>query len=459
VPIAQDFTPKAYQTAAHDFLVKTPRANLYADPGLGKTATILWTIDTLGLEDVLVVAPRLVVDEVWRKEPLKWRQFQHLDVASLMGSPDARAIRALAPPRISVINFEQIIWLYLYYRDSWPFSTVIFDESPRLRGYRIQDSTRRALAIAQHAHTRVERWINLTGTPNANSYLDLWGPQWFIDGGIALGRSYTAMRDRWFYLEPSQKGYWRKLKMFKGAQEEIQQRMKATTFAVRARDYFDVKEPVERTVWIDLPDTVRRQYNTMQRAFYADLHEGRITAANCGVKALKLRQFSSGAIYYDAEKYSIVHEERLLALESMVEELSGSPLLIVVLFRHEREQILKRFKYAVDIEVPGAIEQWNEGNIAQLVLHAASGGHGLNLQWGGHHICFYSPYSDNELYTQVLERIGPVRQLQAGFDRPVYVHHIECRNTVDAVSRIARENRISDLEAFLEAVSELEQIP
>ena len=33
---------------------------------------------------------------------------------------------------------------------------------------------------------------------------------------------------------------------------------------------------------------------------------------------------------------------------------------------------------------PNIIDRWNRGEIEMLVLHPASGGHGLNLQYGGH---------------------------------------------------------------------------
>jgi SNF2 family DNA or RNA helicase len=43
----------------------------------------------------------------------------------------------------------------------------------------------------------------------------------------------------------------------------------------------------------------------------------------------------------------------------------------------------------------------------------------------------YSLWWNLEAYLQVNERLGPMRQLQAGYDRPVYVHHILMNNTLD----------------------------
>jgi hypothetical protein len=56
---------------------------------------------------------------------------------------------------------------------------------------------------------------------------------------------------------------------------------------------------------------------------------------------------------------------------------------------------------------------------------------GLNLQHGGRNICVFSHALDLELFQQVRERVGPVRQLQAGYDRVVHEYYILVRDTVD----------------------------
>lgn len=57
-----------------------------------------------------------------------------------------------------------------------------------------------------------------------------------------------------------------------------------------------------------------------------------------------------------------------------------------------------------------------------------------------------------EEYLQVIERIGPMRQKQAGFDRPCLVYPILARNTVDEVvmERLASKRSIQDV--LLEAL-------
>jgi len=57
--------------------------------------------------------------------------------------------------------------------------------------------------------------------------------------------------------------------------------------------------------------------------------------------------------------------------------------------------------------------------------------HGLNLQDGGNILAFYGSNWDLENDEQIIERIGPMRQKQSGYDRPVFVHRIVARGTID----------------------------
>jgi SNF2 family DNA or RNA helicase len=55
---------------------------------------------------------------------------------------------------------------------------------------------------------------------------------------------------------------------------------------------------------------------------------------------------------------------------------------------------------------------------------------------------------------QIIERIGPQRQKQSGYDRPVFVHHIMARNTVDAMILERLSSKKSTQEILLEAMKE-----
>jgi SNF2 family DNA or RNA helicase len=100
------------------------------------------------------------------------------------------------------------------------------------------------------------------------------------------------------------------------------------------------------------------------------------------------------------------------------------------------------------------IRDWNAGRVPLLFAHPASAGHGLSLQHGGNILAFFSLNWSLENYMQIIERIGPQRQKQSGYDRPVFVHHIMARNTVDAMILERLSGKKSVQEILLEAMKE-----
>jgi SNF2 family DNA or RNA helicase len=81
-----------------------------------------------------------------------------------------------------------------------------------------------------------------------------------------------------------------------------------------------------------------------------------------------------------------------------------------------------------------------------------SAGHGLNLADGGNILAFFGVNWSLEEHMQIIERIGPMRQKQAGYDRPVFVYPILARGTVDdmVMERLSSKRSVQDV--LLEAM-------
>jgi SNF2 family DNA or RNA helicase len=62
-------------------------------------------------------------------------------------------------------------------------------------------------------------------------------------------------------------------------------------------------------------------------------------------------------------------------------------------------------------------------------------------------LVFFSPNWNLEEHLQIIERIGPTRQMQAGHDRPVFIHRIIARDTVDelVLERLTTKRRVQDI--------------
>lgn len=425
------YTAKPWMKIITKFIVEHPRCNIWSDMGSGKTGCTLTAFDILLMAGsnffpALVIAPLRVAREVWPDERAKWDHLEGLRVVAITGTPEERRRALSRNVDVYTINYENIPWLIDYLKGAWPFKTVVADESTRLKGHRLNKGAHRPKRLAEVAR-KTGRWINLTGTPAPNGLKDLWGQNWFIDFGERLHSTYTDFSHTWFY--PDYNG---ELVPQPYAQEQIQKALADVTLTIAMKDWIDLKDPIHNIVKVTLPKDRQKEYRKLEKEMFVTLqNQIDLTATSAAAVSTKCLQFASGAVYHDGDQWTQVHDLKLDALEDIIEETAGANLLVSYWWKHDAARILKRFPKARLLKSKQDLLDWNEGKISLGLLHPRSGGHGLNLQTGGHHLVYFSTWWDLEVYDQILGRIGPMRQHQSGFDRPVYVHHILVDNTLD----------------------------
>jgi SNF2 family DNA or RNA helicase len=449
---------RSYQKLIIDHILDKERCNAFVPMGLGKTISTLKSLETLSLVDsspTLVLAPLRVAQSTWPDEVKKWRL--DLPVTAIVGTAENRAQALREDSAIFTINYENIPWLvdwFKYNPRPWPFKTIVADEVTKLKGFRTRQGTKRAKALAEVAHKKVERWIGLTGTPAPNGLKDLWGPMWFVDGGQRLGKSFTAFSDRWF--RKSYDGFG--LEPMEYSQSEIQKLISDVCLSLDAKDYFNLSEPITNRIVVDLPHKARQQYRDMEKKMFLELegHLGptEVEALNAASKTQKCLQLANGAIYTDEQRnWTEVHDAKIAALDDIVEEANGAPVLVAYHFKHDLARLMRAFPRARTLDSdPSTIRDWNTGKIPILFAHPASAGHGLNLQDGGNILVFFSVNWNLEEHQQIIERIGPTRQMQAGHDRPVFLHYILANDTVDFDVLERLESKASVQEILMKAM-------
>jgi SNF2 family DNA or RNA helicase len=451
------FTPRPHQLLMLGHALNVPRCALWAGMGLGKTSTTLTALDYLFLsgEDrpALVLAPLRVARSTWPNEVEKWDSLRHITVSPVVGSEDERLGALRTDASVYTMNYDNLPWLVEHYRDRWPFGTIVSDESTRLKSFRLRQGGRRAHALGRVAHKHARRFIELTGTPSPNGLKDLWGQVWFLDAGQRLGRTFDSFKQRWF--RPTYDGFG--IEPLPFAQEQIEDKLRDLCLSLRSEDYFDVAKPIMNTILIDLPPKARRQYKSMEDEMFAQIESKGVEAFNAAARSMKCRQLASGAIYTDPEndrsRYSVTHDAKLEALDDVIEEAAGMPVLIAYHFKHTLDRLRKAYpKLCVFDADPQTEADWNAGKIPLLAVHPKSAGHGLNLQDGGNILVFVDHDFNLEEYLQVIERIGPVRQAQSGHPRSVFVHHIVARDTVDELAMARRETKREVQDLLLEAL-------
>lgn len=454
--MSQIFSPRPHQKLGIRFLLDHPRCNLHATVGTGKTSMVYAMLDMLRLAGstffpALVIAPKAVCEMTWPDERDKWTRFNGMRVVQLAGNEKLRVDGLLTVGDIYLINYENLPWLIQQYAGKrWPFRIVIADESSRLRGFRTKQGTKRARALATIAqHTG--RWVNLSGTPAPNGYHDLWGPQWFVDFGARLGDSYAKYMQRWFVENP----YTHAVELrHPDCKHEIDKLLSDCTLAIRAEDWMEIGQPnyIEREV--RLPGDAQALYKQMERDFWIEIHqlEGRheVTAVNAAALSQKCLQMASGTVIHDGKTAAVVHRAKTDALESIIEELQ-EPLLVAYWYKAEIDLLKSQFPNIRIFKGKPDEEAWNAGKVPLMAIHPQSAGHGVNLQYGGRAMAHMTHTWSAELREQVEGRIGPTRQLQAGFKRSVIHYDLIAAGTLDRAVRDRVKNKMTIQEALLAA--------
>ena len=444
--VSKHFTPRAYQEAGTRFILNNKRCNLHVDMGLGKSVMVLNAIDALLLcgepLKVLILAPLRVARSTWSDEAKKWDHLSDLKISPIVGTVQEREEALNRYAHIYTCNYEILPWLVDRLKGNWPFNMVVADESSKLKSNRVhtrlkgnkrvlyRGGGKRTSALATVAFKEVKRFVNLTGTPAPNSLADLWGQHWYIDMGRSLGYSHSSFMSRWYRL--GRNGY--SYEPLGHSDEEIRSLISATTFTLRAEDYLSLGEEIVNTIFVDLPDKARKQYKEMEKKLYTVIKAGGVEAVSAGVKSMKCHQMANGALYHDEiGSWEELHTVKIEALQEVIEEAQGTPVIVCYKFKSDLARLKKAFPSGVAFDTNRKTEyDFKQGLIPILFVHPDSAGHGIDfMQHVTNIICFFSLDWNAENREQVIARIGKVRQFQAGYDRPVFIHQIVARGTVD----------------------------
>lgn len=456
------YTPRAFAPKAMELMASTPRCALLAKPGMGKTVMTMTFLDHMHNvwgEDrpTLVLAPLRVARDTWPAEVHKWDHLANLEVVPITGTAAQRtaALRKHAP--VYSTNYDNLVWLREHFDDAkrpWPFATVVADESTKLKNFRLKQGGVRAQALGRVAHKDVERWINLTGTPASNGLEDLWGQVWFLDAGQRLGRTYSAFRDRWF--RPVKAGEFHNYRATEFAQEEIQARIADICLTLDPKDWFDIADPIVNVIEVELPASARAKYREMERELFTMIDGNEVEAFNAAAKSQKCLQMANGAVYLDPERYGTgtwveVHTEKLDALAELMEATGDDPLLVTYMFKSDLARLKRAFPDGIDLAEADGMAAAQAGKGKLWFGHPQSMGHGVDgLQEHCNTVVFFAQDWNLEYHDQVLERVGPMRQLQAGKDRPVFLHYLVARGTIDELVMSRRESKRSVQDTLLE---------
>lgn len=446
-----------YQVRGINHIIDNEYCALFLDMGLGKTVTTLTAIkellDNCIVSNALIIAPKKVTQVTWSDEIKNWEHLQGLTISVIDGTAKQRREAMAAKADIYAVSRDNIVWLVLECGGvKLPYDMVVIDELSSFKNH----ASKRFRAMRK-VRKFIPRVVGLTGTPAPNGLIDLFAQMYLIDEGQRLGKTVTAYRDRFFRPGKCNGGIVYTYEL-KAPQDETEQQISDLisdiTISMTADDYLKMPDKIMLYDYVDLAPKVLAMYQDFEKEQILELINSYepISAASAAALSNKLQQFANGAIYDADQNVKDLHNEKLDKLEELVEAANGEPVLIAYSYKHDLERIMQKLKAykPVKLEKPEHIDDWNAGRIPVLVTHPASAGHGLNLQKGGHNIIWFSNTWSLELYQQFNARL-----YRQGQGKPVTIHHIVTRGTIDEKIIKSLDGKRETQDGLMQSIKEL----
>ena len=419
------YNPHEYQTYATNFILEHPVAAVLLEMGLGKSVITLTAIYELMLnrfevEKVLVIAPLRVARDTWPAEIEKWEHLVGLTYSVAIGTEAERLAALRRPAHLYLINRENVDWLITKSGIPFDFDMVVIDELSSFKSH----AAKRFKSLLKVRPT-VKRMVGLTGTPSSNGLMDLWAEFRILDMGQRLGRYITHYRNNFFVPDKRNQQMIFSYKPRAGAEDAIYRLISDITISMKSADFLKMPECIINEVPVALSEKEWSVYQALKEDMVVDLKDEEIDAVNAAVLSGKLLQMANGAVYNEEKDIIHIHEQKLDALEDLIEGANGKPVLVAYWYNHDLQRIKERFSVR-EIKTSQDIKDWNNGDIPVAVIHPASAGHGLNIQFGGSTIIWFGLTWSLELYQQTNARLW-----RQGQKSTVVIHHIIAKDTID----------------------------
>lgn len=463
---AKPWLPHPYQQTGIKSMLSNAQFGLLLDPGLGKTSTTLAAIkirmQKRHVRRTLVVAPLRSVYEVWPQEVCGWADFKHMNVVTLHGPHKDAILRALEPHHhIVLMNPEGFAWLIEKKEriDLLDAQMLVIDESSKWKN----SQSVRFKSLRKVIHRFTYRAI-LTGSPRPRNYEDLWSQIFILDRGVALGPYITSYRQKYFYPTGFMQREWA---LLPDKEEEINALVAPMVLRLDAEDYLKLPQQPERTHEVVMPDKAKAEYDAIEDSMLSQLLTAPITSS--AGKRAKCCQLANGAMYVDPtpddsinsftreRKWTEVHSAKVDALVDLVEELQGQQILISIGYHHDVDRIRKALKREVPCingktttkQASEFLKEWNAGELAELMVHPASAGHGINAQRSScRHVAFFDIPDDYDNFDQTYKRV----RRQGNQAQFVMKHFFVCKGTVDVVKMRNLKRKGVGQKSFLDAM-------
>lgn len=441
-----------YQKNSVKHIIENPFSGLFLDMGLGKTVSTLTAINKLYWEEleidkVLIIAPKRVAENVWSSEIKKWEHLQNLKIEIVSGPAKKRIEILNREAQIYTISRDNVAWLCSHYGGlNLPFDMFVIDESSSFKNHA---SLR--FKTLRRVQPSFKRGVILTGTPAPNGLIDLWAQLFLLDRGERLGKTISQFRESFFVVGDRNGHIAYNYIPTESGEHRIKEKIGDICISMKAKDYLDLPERIDNFIKLKMPDELKTQYREFEREKVLELFglEKEITVVNSAALCNKLLQFANGSVYDEERNSHLVHNLKIDALEEIMESSNGKPVLLAYTYQSDADRIMTSMKKYKPVKLKSGedIEKWNRGEIPLMILHPASGGHGLNLQAGGNIIVWFGQTWSLELYQQFNARLD-----RQGQTEKVICHHLILEGSMDEDVLRSLEGKNTKQDGLMDAV-------
>lgn len=408
-----DYTHEAYWHLWQNYA-----AGLFLEMSLGKTlVTATYIHDMLYQEAafsrVLIIAPPKVAGHTWPSELDGWQHLEGMRYALATGTEPQRVKAFKSDADIIIMSTGAITWLEQTFwskrTKKWKgitgFDCVVIDEGSMFKN----QSSERYKSLARFIK-HIGNRIMLTGTPTPNGLHEMWALINLLDDGKRLGTAeghfiaehFTTRGDGMvvFEYKPRPK-----------AMQRITEAVADIVLTMKTEDYLELPEVHYRDEVMTFGAYDREVYDELEREMCLDFFgtDKDVMVKTAADLSNKLLQLSGGAMYDNDKEWHPMNDVKLEKLLDILHWLE-SPCIVAYQYRHELDRIKQAVPHAEQLgttpnTLKSSIERWNKGEIKVLLLHPASAGHGLNLQFGGSDLIWFSPTWNLEHWLQTNARV------------------------------------------------------
>ena len=371
-----------HQKQTSDLLQKTNILLDASDPGTGKTRAAIdgWLRRNDG--NLLVVAPKSLLQAAWEHDITKF--YPELIYSIAWAHNRKKAFDKQV--QIYITNTDAVKWIVKQPKNFFikrNIKSLIVDESTYFKHRTSQRSKALIKLIPAFKYRQI-----MTGTPRSKTILDLWNQIKILDGGKRLGTSFYKFRNQ--VCVPVQNGP--DINMVQWIDKpNIEKTVISMIKDIIIRHPFDAMNLPEnyiRNIDFHMSSKHMKMYRQLEKDSILKLEETKITAVNKAVLRNKLLQSASGAVYYEDSKYKVLDESRYELILDLIKERKHS--LVFFNWTHQKELLIKK---ATRENIPLAVidgsvnekkrkqivDEFQKGKYQVLFLHPQTGGHGLTL--------------------------------------------------------------------------------